>query len=35
LSAARALHLMPAMRHARLFVVAHLLLVAIAVLGSL
>jgi hypothetical protein len=35
LRAARPLLLMPAMRHIRLFVAAHLMLVAVAVLGSL
>jgi hypothetical protein len=34
LSAARRLLLMPRMRDARLFIIGHLLLVAIAVLGA-
>jgi hypothetical protein len=35
LSAARRLLLMPAMRDVRLFIVAHLMLVAVAIVGSL
>jgi hypothetical protein len=35
LSAARGLLLMPAMRDVRLFIVAHLMLVAVAVFGSI
>jgi hypothetical protein len=34
LRAARLLLLMPRMRHIRLFVAAHLMLVAVAILGS-
>jgi hypothetical protein len=35
LSAARALLLMPRMRDIRLFIAAHLMLVAVAIIGSL